>query len=70
MPCTTHHHACECREAAFRRLIELAEGMCGDMADEIEYRYGQSLHYPSQALKYQRDMAPIIEIRAVLESLK
>lgn len=25
MTCTTHHHACECREAAFQRLAQLVE---------------------------------------------
>lgn len=70
MTCTTHHHACECREAAFRQLIEWATEACDELAGEIAGRFGDSLNYPSQARRYKRDMSIVYELRAVLESLK
>lgn len=39
----THHHACDCREAKFRRLLEAAKEafpcIPDDCADELEKKY-------------------------------
>lgn len=62
MPCTTHHHACECREAAFQRLIEAA-GKLQEASRDV-------WSCPFDATKLARMDIEAMSVRAVLESLK
>lgn len=67
MPCTTHHHACECREAAFRRVVDALEYEalcpCCTRTDkcEAECTYASDAPSDCERMKYYR---------ALLESLK
>lgn len=62
MPCTTHHAACECREAAVRRLIEAA--------DKLQSHALRVWTWTYNAMEGAELKMAAEDVRAVLDSLK
>ncbi len=50
--CTTHHHACDCREAMFAEVLEALQAVVGQMpftGNESEYELVQAGCDPTEA---------------------
>jgi hypothetical protein len=69
-PCVTHHHACDCREAAHAaevaRLRAALRECAGDLEDELKARYGSPPH-PAQLRRYERDMETVTMARRLAD---
>ena len=48
-------------------LADALQEVTDDLAAEIAARYAGTLHYPVQQLGYDRDMAPVVRARCLLE---
>lgn len=52
------------------RLVAAAEECADDLACSVDHEYEDRKCYPSIQRKHDRDMAPVIELRAAIEAAK
>lgn len=53
MTCTTHHHACECREAKFKLLLNAAKFLTQSHAKCMELSYPAGEVEPEEFYHYR-----------------
>ena len=56
---------CAQLEARLRELTEAATNCASDLEGFVESAYQHSKNYPSQMLKYERDMEPVRKVKAL-----
>jgi len=56
--------------ADLAELIAAAEECAGDLEAEIDGKYPNPDSHPIETRRYNRDMAPVIRLRAALAKLK
>lgn len=69
MTCTTHHHACECREALFAEVVAALTECANDLEAELAEHYAGTLDYPGMLIDYRADMQPVVVARELLAKL-
>lgn len=63
--------AAEDRLAEFKtEAMKVIDELVADLSAEIEGRYAGIKHYPSEARRYARDIAPVVAARAFTNSAK
>lgn len=53
--------------AAAPEMVELLEELAGDLSEYVQAHYGD---HPSQQARKVRDMAPVVEARALLARIR
>ena len=73
-PCVTHHHACDCREAAHaaevRQLRSLLADAISDIAEQCDATYMTRDKHPDQMRRYDRDMEIVRKARTLLDGVE